>query len=58
MLELTWDCPYCGLATPEPASHLRRAHHLSIEELMARRESQERREREFERLLMLDELRW
>lgn len=53
---LVWECHYCGLETPEPAAHLRRAHDTTIEAVMEMREERERRERELERLLFLDEL--
>lgn len=38
---LTWDCLYCGLATPTPDAHLRRAHGLtaeSVADLLDRRD--------------------
>lgn len=52
MIELTWDCPYCGLATPTPAQHLR-VHGLTIEEWVRMAEEQERREMFLERLLLM-----
>ena len=50
---LVWECPWCGLETPQPEEHLRRAHGVPIEKLMAWKDELEKRRKGFERLLLM-----
>lgn len=52
-VEMTWECRYCGLETPDPVEHLRRVHGTTIEQVMADLDRQEKQEHGMALLLLL-----
>lgn len=49
---LVWECPLCGLETPEPEIHVR-VHGMTIDQIVNMQMEEERRVKELARLLMI-----